>query len=58
MQLITHLTASHKFEFQLGHITFIEIDHEIISKVILSLLLIQEGQQLSVTGESICTSTG
>ena len=34
-----------------------EIDHEIFSMVILSLLLIQEGQ-LSVSGERMCTSTG
>ena len=34
-----------------------EIDHEIFSRVILSLLLIQEGQ-LSVSGERTCTSTG
>ena len=34
-----------------------EIDHEIFSMVILSLLLIQEGQ-LSVSGEKMCTSTG
>ena len=33
---------------------FMEIDHEIFSKVILSLPLIQEGQ-LSVSGESMCT---
>ena len=45
-----------KFESQLHHITFIEIDHEIIYAVILPLLLIQEGQ-LSVTGKSMCTST-
>ena len=31
-----------------------EIDHEIFSKVILSLLLIQEGR-LSVSGERMCT---
>ena len=31
-----------------------EIDHEIFSTVILSLLLIQEGQ-LSVSGERMCT---
>ena len=43
--------------FQLGYITFVEIDHEIISVDILPLLLIQEGQ-LSVTDESMCTSTG
>ena len=32
----------------------VEIDHEIFSTVILSLLLIQEGQ-LSVSGERMCT---
>ena len=34
--------------------TFVEIDHEIISTVILLLPLIQEGL-LSVTSESMCT---
>ena len=34
--------------------SFVEIDHEIFSKVILSLPLIQGGQ-LSVSGERICT---
>ena len=34
--------------------SFMEIDHEIFSMVILSLPLIQEGQ-LSVSGERICT---
>ena len=34
--------------------SFVEIDHEIFSMVILSLLLIQEGQ-LSVSGETVCT---
>ena len=34
--------------------SFMEIDHEIFSTVILSLPLIQEGQ-LSVSGERICT---
>ena len=33
---------------------FVEIDHEIFSIVILSLLLIQEGQ-LSVSGKRMCT---
>ena len=33
---------------------FVEIDREICSMVILSLLLIQEGQ-LSVSGERMCT---
>ena len=34
--------------------SFMEIDHEIFSMVILSLLLIQEGQ-LSVSGKRMCT---
>ena len=34
--------------------SFVEIDHEIFSKVILSLPWIQEGQ-LSVSGERMCT---
>ena len=34
--------------------SFVEIDHEIFSMVILSLRLIQEGQ-LSVSGERMCT---
>ena len=34
--------------------SFVEIDHEIFSMVILSLPLIQEGQ-LSVFGERMCT---
>ena len=34
--------------------SFVEIDHEIFSTVILSLPLIQEGQ-LPVSGERICT---
>ena len=34
--------------------SFMEIDHENISMVILSLLLIQE-RQLSVSGERMCT---
>ena len=34
--------------------SFVEIDHEIFSMVIVSLLLIQEGQ-LSVSGERMCT---
>ena len=34
--------------------SFVEIDHEIFSTVILSLPLIQEGQ-LSVSGERMCT---
>ena len=34
--------------------SFVEIDHEIFSTSIMSLLLIQEGQ-LSVSGERMCT---
>ena len=34
--------------------SFVEIDHEIFSTVIISLPLIQEGQ-LSVSGERMCT---
>ena len=34
--------------------SFVEMDHEIFSTVILSLPLIQEGQ-LSVSGERMCT---
>ena len=34
--------------------SFVEIEHEIFSTVILSLPLIQEGQ-LSVSGEKMCT---
>ena len=34
--------------------SFVEIDHEIVSTVILFFPLIQEGQ-LSVSGERICT---
>ena len=36
--------------------SFVETDHEILSMVILSLLLIQEGQ-LSVSDERMCTAT-
>ena len=37
-------SRGHKFESQLSHITFMEIDHEIISTVILPLELLEEGQ--------------
>ena len=37
--------------------SFMEIDHEVFSAVILTLLLIKE-EQLSVSGERMCTSTG
>ena len=45
-----------EFEPQLAHI-FRGDDYEIISKAILYLAQIQEGQ-LSVTDKSMCTSTG
>ena len=35
--------------------SFVEIDHELFSTVILSLSLIQEGQ-LSVSGERMCST--
>ena len=55
-QLVAHLTKSRgcKFESQLSHITFVQIDHKGISVVILPVVLIQEGQ-LSVSGESVYT---
>ena len=43
-------SLAHKFESQLSCVNFAEIDHGIISAVMLPLLLIQEGQ-LSVIGE-------
>ena len=48
---------SSEIQPQLCHVTFMEINREIISTVILLLLLILEGQ-LSVTDESMCMSTG
>ena len=39
---------------EFGQHSFVEIDREIFSMVILSLPLIQEGQ-LSVSGERMCT---
>ena len=46
------ISRDHKFASLLGHLIFLQTDHEII----LSLPLIQE--QLYITGESISTSTG
>ena len=43
-----------KFAALVRHHSFVEIDHEIFSMVILSLPLIQEGK-LSVTCERMCT---
>ena len=42
---------------QIWQHSFVQIDHEIFSAVILSILLIQEGQ-LSVSCKRMCTSTG
>ena len=42
------------FNLRRGQYSFVEIDYEIFSTVILSLPLIQEGQ-LSVSGERMCT---
>ena len=47
--------GGHRFNPRQGRQhSFLEIDHEIFSTVILSLPLIQEGQ-LSVSGERMCT---
>ena len=56
------LDSSHKwvkhirtdYQSQFLSFSFVEIDHEIFTTVILSLPLIQEGQ-LSVSGERMCT---
>ena len=45
-----------EIEAQLGQVTLVEIDHEIISKAVFPLLLIQD-KQLSITDECMCTST-
>ena len=51
-------TRGHKFNFQLGRITFVEIDYKIVSIFILHPRpLIQIGR-LSVAGESMYTNTG
>ena len=54
-----------KYESKLSSITFVDIDHEIISTVILPLSLVQEGHfrrlkkdSCQLVGESMCTSTG
>ena len=57
---VTRLTVEPgvMFEPRHGYITYVEIVHEIISTYGHSPLpMIQEGQ-LSITGKSICTSTG
>ena len=54
-QLDAPRPGSHGFNPRRGRQhSFAEIDHEIISTVILSLPLIQEGQ-LSISGERMCT---
>ena len=50
----TGVRRSWVFPHQVRQHSFLEIDHEIFSVVILSLQLIQEGQ-LSVSGERMCT---
>ena len=67
IELICHQTPVHTVkhkhtpqhrDIRLVHpLTFVEVDHEIIFKVILPLPLIQE-EQLSVAGESVCIGTG
>ena len=47
----------YEYSFRVQQHSFVEIGHEIYSIVILSIQLIQEGQ-LSVSGESMSTSTG
>ena len=49
--------STHNLDRQFQQLSFMEIDHEIFSTVILSLSLIQQGQLL-VSGERICTSIG
>ena len=56
--LIPHYCASIMLQDLLRiDIYFMEIDHIVFSTVILSLWLIQE-EQLSVSGERMCTNTG
>ena len=60
VQLDVQLTADPgvtSWNPSLACITFVKINHEIICTIILTLLLIQEGQ-MSVTGEIMCTCTG
>ena len=53
--LLNPNTGGHGFKPRQGpQHSFVEIDYEIFSTVILSLLLIQEGQ-LSVSGKRMCT---
>ena len=52
-QAAAHLTA---IQSQPGHMTVVKTDHKIFFTVIITLLLIQEGQ-LPVTGERTCMCT-
>ena len=55
-QLDTHRTGDQEVTFnpcQVWQHSFVEVDHEIFSAVILSFPLIQEGQ-LSVSSERMC----
>ena len=55
-QLDTHRTGDQEVAFnpcQVWQHSFVEVDHEIFSTVILSFQLIQEGQ-LSVSSERTC----
>ena len=51
---VTDVSVSLSPIFLISLLPNVEIDHEILSTVILSLPLIQEGQ-LSVSGERMCT---
>ena len=51
----THFSMTKSWILALPHnMTILDIDHEMISTVILPFWLIQEGQ-LSATGQSMCT---
>ena len=51
-----HRSRVHEFEPHPGHISFMQIDHEIISMTFLLLPLTEE-RQLSFTGETMCTGS-
>ena len=50
------LVKEDKFSWWVRQYSSMEIYHEIFSAVIISLLLLQEGQ-LSISGKRICTGT-
>ena len=54
IRICYHWVNTHHFFLQISQHSFVEIDHELFSTVILSLPLIQKGQ-LSVSGERMCT---